>query len=67
VGAARRGLNSIFILGAWVLWKHRNRCVFDAAAPSLVVALTQASEERLMWEVVGARGISSLTAPLYVG
>jgi hypothetical protein len=48
VGAARRGLNSIFSMGAWVLWKHKNRCVFDVVAPSLVVTLTQAGEERLM-------------------
>jgi hypothetical protein len=67
VGAARRGLNSIFGLGAWVLWKHRNRCVFDAVVPSLAVALTKAREERLMWEMAGARGYSSLTAPLSIG
>jgi hypothetical protein len=66
-GAARKGLNSIFILGAWVLWKHRNSCVFDAAAPSLAVALSQAGEERLLWEMAGARGVSSLMAPLLVG
>jgi hypothetical protein len=66
-GAARRGLNSIIILGAWVLWKHRNRCGFDVAAPSLAAALSQAGEDRLMWEVAGARGLSSLAAPLPVG
>jgi hypothetical protein len=58
-----RGLNSIFILAAWVLWKHRNICVFDAAAPSLTAALSQAREERVMWELAGARGISSLATP----
>jgi hypothetical protein len=42
-------------------------CVFDAAAPSLPVALSQAGEERLMWEMAGARGLSSLAAPLPVG
>jgi hypothetical protein len=67
VGAARRGLNSIFSLGGWVLWKHRNRCVFDAAVPSLAVALTKVGEKRLMLEMAGARGFSSLTAPLSIG
>jgi hypothetical protein len=28
-GVARRDLNTPIILGAWTLWKHRNRCVFD--------------------------------------
>jgi hypothetical protein len=65
-GGARRGLNSLIILGAWTLWKHRNRCVFDGVAPCLAATLTQAGEERCMWELAGARGISSLTAPLTV-
>jgi hypothetical protein len=51
-------------LGACVLWKHRNRCVFDAATPSLTAALTQAGEERLMWEMAGARCMPTLTTPL---
>jgi hypothetical protein len=38
--------------------------IFDAAAPSLVVALSQAGEERLLWEMAGARGVSSLMVPL---
>jgi hypothetical protein len=47
---AKKDLDSLFILGAWVLWKHRNRCVFDAAPPNLAAAVTQAGEERLFWE-----------------
>jgi hypothetical protein len=66
-GPARKGLNSLFILGAWVLWKHRNRCVFDVAAPNLAAALSQAGEERLFWELARARGIASLTTPPPVG
>jgi hypothetical protein len=46
-----------------VLWKHRNRCVFDAAAPSLTAALSQAREERVLWELAGVRGIASLATP----
>jgi hypothetical protein len=35
VGTIRKVLNSPFILGDWVLWKHMIRCVFDVAAPRL--------------------------------
>jgi hypothetical protein len=63
-GAAKRGFNSLVILGAWILWKHRNRCVFDGIAPSLAAVLTQAGEERRLWELAGARNSSSLTAVL---
>ena len=29
------GINSLIILGAWTGWTHRNRCVFDGAAPDI--------------------------------
>jgi len=35
VGFTRKGFNSLVILGAWTLWNHRNRCVFDGDTPSL--------------------------------
>jgi hypothetical protein len=38
--------------------------VFDGAAPSLVAALAQAVEERCMWKLAGAIGLSSLMASL---
>jgi hypothetical protein len=31
----RKGFNSMVILGAWNIWKQRNRCVFDGARPCL--------------------------------
>jgi hypothetical protein len=37
--------------------------VFDAAPSNLAAALSQAGEERLFWELAGARGIASLTVP----
>jgi hypothetical protein len=40
--------------------------VFEGAAPSLAAALTQAGEERFMWELAGAIDLSSLTASLAV-
>jgi hypothetical protein len=63
-GAARRGFISLVILGAWILWKHRNRCVFYGIAPILAAVLTQAGEERRLCELTGARTIFSLMAIL---
>lgn len=28
----KKGVNSIIILGAWLIWKHRNVCVFDGGS-----------------------------------
>jgi hypothetical protein len=60
----RKRLNSLIILGAWKIWKHRNRCVFDGAAPSLAIYLAQAEDERRIWELIGAKSISFLVAQL---
>jgi hypothetical protein len=57
-------LNSFVILGAWTLWKHSNQCVFDDASPNLVAALSQAEEERAVWELAGAKEITFLMAQL---
>jgi hypothetical protein len=40
--------------------------LFDGTAPSLADALTQTGEERWLWELARAIGISSLMAPLSV-
>ena len=56
-----KGLNSIIILGAWNLWKHRNRCMFDGASPNLMTTLINAKEAAL-WSLAGARGITFLQA-----
>jgi hypothetical protein len=66
-GLARKGFNSLVILGAWSIWKHGNRCVFDDSPPSVVVALQMAREEALVWTMVGARGLSSLQYMVGVG
>jgi hypothetical protein len=63
-GSTRRGLNSLIILGAWTIWNHRNKCVFDGASPSMVEILILAGEERRQWMIAGARGLSHLVAPL---
>jgi hypothetical protein len=63
-GMSKKGLNSLIILGAWAIWNHRNRCVFDHARPSMVEVLTCVGEERRLWMMAGARGLSYLTALL---
>jgi hypothetical protein len=62
LGPRRKCLNSMIILGAWILWKHRNKCVFDGVAPSLVAALSLANDERSAWKMAGAKRISFLMA-----
>ncbi|WVZ76088.1 hypothetical protein U9M48_024090, partial [Paspalum notatum var. saurae] len=59
-----QGVNSLIILGAWTIWNHRNKCVFDGSAPSVAAALVIAGEECRLWALAGARGLSLLTDPL---
>jgi hypothetical protein len=63
-GPVRKGLGSLIILGAWMIWKHRNRCVFDNWTPSLPLILRLADEERRMWELAGAKGLAYMAASL---
>jgi hypothetical protein len=60
----RKGLNSLIILGAWILWNHRNQCVFDGAASNMVESLIHFGDERRVWMMAEARGLSHLMAPL---
>jgi len=62
-GLTKKRFNSLVILGAWTLWNHRNGCVFDGAAPNLAAALSFALEERRLWALAGARGLSLLAPP----
>jgi len=57
----RKGFNSLVILGAWILWKHRNSCVFDGSTPSVQVALQATfKDESYSWIACGAKGLAAL-------
>lgn len=48
------------------IWTHRNACVFEGGAtPSMSRALSVTSDERRLWEIAGARSLSSLTGPAH--
>jgi len=61
----RKGFNSLCILGAWILWKHRNACVFEGASPNLQVAV-QAFKESRLWQFLGAKKLTALSPEMGV-
>jgi hypothetical protein len=56
-GHLRKGFNSLVVLGAWVIWKHRNSCVFNGVPPSVPSILLMAREEALLWTVAKAKAL----------
>ena len=62
----RKGFNSLCILGAWTIWKHRNACVFNKAAPNLQVAVQSFNEESHLWQISGAKRLTALNLELGV-
>jgi hypothetical protein len=61
-GQVKEGSNSIIILGAWLICKYHNYCVFDGGTPSLTRVLSAFREEAQQWSIAGARGVSYLLA-----
>jgi hypothetical protein len=59
----RKGFNSMVILGAWSLWKQRNRCVFYGARPCLSTLEDGFKDEMRLWFSVGDRNMRSLFLP----
>jgi hypothetical protein len=58
----QKGLNSLIILGAWIVWNHRNRCAFDYVSPNLARALMLTGEELHVWGLARAKDISNIPA-----
>jgi hypothetical protein len=64
---ARHGLNSLVILGVWTLWKPRNGFVFDNKSPNIADAIRRVGGLEVDHrEMVGAKKLSLLTAPILV-
>jgi hypothetical protein len=61
-GELRKGLNSLIILGAWSIWRHRNDCVFNGTVPNMATAVILAMDEVQLWSLAGARDVSLLSA-----
>lgn len=58
----RSGLNSLIILSAWCIWKHRNECVFDGRKPEEQRLELAIWDEATLWSMAGAKGLSQLLA-----
>ena len=43
-----KGLNSLIILFAWEIWKHRNHCVFEGGSPCFQKVLLVVHECNLL-------------------
>jgi hypothetical protein len=56
----KKGQKSIIILGAWSIWKCRNRCIFYGICPSLNAVLSILQEEMQLWSFAGAKRVSHL-------
>ena len=55
-----RGLASLVILMAWRIWKARNACVFNAAAPSVTLLVNDIKKDARGLAAAGAKGLSNL-------
>lgn len=56
----RKGLNTLIILVAWELWKHRNRCVFYRVPLRTQQVVQAVMEEATAWSMAGVSKLGSL-------
>ena len=56
----RMGFNSLVILWAKILWKHRKSCMFNGSASSIKQSLQSFKDESHSWIVGGAKGFAAL-------
>jgi hypothetical protein len=63
----KKAANSLIILIAWVIWKHRNACVFDGSSPSISDDLNQFRDEFQLWCLAGVKKLKELELQRVVG
>jgi len=56
----KKGFNSLVILVAWWIWKHRNACVFDGLSPNTSTLLQHIQEDAKLWGLAGAKALARL-------
>ena len=61
----RKGLGSAALLLPWMIWKHRNECVFDGGRPSTNRLMALIKEEAAMWARAGALGLRVVLPPTW--
>jgi hypothetical protein len=52
----KKGFNTLVVLVAWWIWKHRNSCVFDDASPSVARIMQGIRDEAGQWCLAGVSG-----------
>ena len=55
-----KGLASATLLIPWMIWKHRNDCVFDDARPLAATLVARIRDEAALWARAGALGLRAI-------
>ena len=53
-------MTTLIILGAWIIWKHRNACVFEGASPLVNTNWNELKDEHSLWCMAGAKKLQGL-------
>ena len=53
-------MTTLIILGAWIIWKHRNACVFESASPSVNTIWSELKDKHSLWCMASAKKLQGL-------